>query len=182
MCYNTLSMEQIGQNYGFILYRTTIRLSGSAVNISIPGLRDRGIVFVNQVCEMFDRLADFHVSDLGPNAALFVRLCLPSTLIRFSAFAWTENILKAEPFWRRAETTSISISFWTTTFTRRKFLSVVPKSGQDGAKNVPCRADFLVLVNRVSGSCRDVFQIQMTFTSFLWFPPYRPHCKLVPVP
>ena len=80
-------MEQIGQNYGFILYRTTIHLSGSAVNISIPGLRDRGIVFVNQVCEMLDRLFDFHVSDLGParntpekleNAALFVRLCLPS--------------------------------------------------------------------------------------------------------
>lgn len=49
MCRNTLSMEQIGQNYGFTLYRTTIPLSGSAVNISIPGLRDRGIVFVNQV-------------------------------------------------------------------------------------------------------------------------------------
>ena len=107
MCYNTLSMEQIGQNYGFILYRTTIPSSGSAVNISIPGLRDRGIVFVNQVCEMYDRLPDFHVSDLGPahntpekfvNTALFVRLCLPSTLIRFSVFTWTENILKAELF------------------------------------------------------------------------------------
>ena len=54
-------MEQIGQNYGFILYRTMIPLNGSAVNISIPGLRDRGIVFVNQVREMFDRLFDFHL-------------------------------------------------------------------------------------------------------------------------
>lgn len=53
MCDNTLSMEQIGQNYGFILYRTIIPSNGSTVNISIPGLRDRGIVFVNQVCEIF---------------------------------------------------------------------------------------------------------------------------------
>jgi len=55
-------MEQIGQNYGFILYRATIPLNGSAVNISIPGLRDRGIVFVDQVCEMFDWLFNFHLS------------------------------------------------------------------------------------------------------------------------
>ena len=47
----TLAMEQIGQNYGFILYRTKIpsSMKGPAANISIPGLRDRGIVFVNQV-------------------------------------------------------------------------------------------------------------------------------------
>lgn len=140
-------MEQIGQNYGFILYQTVIPLSGSAVNISIPGLRDRGIVFVNQVCEMLDRFFDFHVSDLSPahnaaeklkNAALFVRLCLPSELIRFCVFAWTENILKAELFRERspdlnhtiihAESTSTPkhfghrchISFWTATFTPRK--------------------------------------------------------------
>lgn len=111
-------MEQIGQNYGFILYQTVIPLSGSAVNISIPGLRDRGIVFVNQVCEMLDRFFDFHVS---------------------------ESILKAEPFRERSpHLTSIiglsmrnlppggglgtpkhfghrcHISFWTATFTRRK--------------------------------------------------------------
>ncbi|KAL9966667.1 hypothetical protein ACROYT_G024779 [Oculina patagonica] len=46
---DTLTMEQIGLNYGFMLYRTKIPFSGAAVNISIPGLRDRGIVFVNQV-------------------------------------------------------------------------------------------------------------------------------------
>lgn len=46
---DTLSMEQIGLNYGFILYRTVIPLSGPTANIRIPGLRDRGIVFVNQV-------------------------------------------------------------------------------------------------------------------------------------
>jgi len=47
----TLTMEQIGQNYGFMLYRTKIPsyMKGLAANISIPGLRDRGIVFVNQV-------------------------------------------------------------------------------------------------------------------------------------
>ena len=43
-------MEQIGQNYGFILYRTIIPVSGPAADLGIPGLRDRGIVFVNQVC------------------------------------------------------------------------------------------------------------------------------------
>ncbi|KAJ7380054.1 Beta-galactosidase-1-like protein [Desmophyllum pertusum] len=31
--------------------KTRIPFSGPAVNISIPGLRDRGIVFVNQVRE-----------------------------------------------------------------------------------------------------------------------------------
>ncbi|CAH3124647.1 unnamed protein product [Pocillopora meandrina] len=46
---DTLSMEQIGQNYGFILYRTIIPVSGPAADLGIPGLRDRGIVFVNQV-------------------------------------------------------------------------------------------------------------------------------------
>ena len=50
---DTLTMEQIGQNYGFVLYETRIPFSGPAVNISIPGLRDRGIVFVNQVGELF---------------------------------------------------------------------------------------------------------------------------------
>ena len=51
----TLTMEQIGQNYGFILYRTKIpsSVSGPAANISIPGLSDRGIIFVNQVCYCF---------------------------------------------------------------------------------------------------------------------------------
>lgn len=46
---DTLTMEQIGQNYGFILYRTIIPVSGPAADLGIPGLRDRGIVFVNQV-------------------------------------------------------------------------------------------------------------------------------------
>ncbi|XP_073236928.1 beta-galactosidase-like [Porites lutea] len=47
----TLTMEQVGQNYGFILYRTTIpsSISGSTANISIPKLADRGIVFVDKI-------------------------------------------------------------------------------------------------------------------------------------
>ncbi|XP_074624480.1 beta-galactosidase-like [Acropora palmata] len=47
----TLTMEQLGQNYGFLLYRTKIpgSVQGSTANISIPGLRDRGVVFVDQV-------------------------------------------------------------------------------------------------------------------------------------
>ena len=51
----TLTMEQLGQNYGFLLYRTKIpgSVKGSTANISIPGLRDRGVVFVNQVSCLF---------------------------------------------------------------------------------------------------------------------------------
>ena len=55
MSNETLTMEQVGQNYGFILYRTKIpsSVSGPVVNISIPGLHDRGIIFVDQVCGTF---------------------------------------------------------------------------------------------------------------------------------
>ena len=55
----TLTMEQVGQSYGFILYRTQIpsSMTASTATIKIPGLRDRGIVFVNQVrSEFFDTL------------------------------------------------------------------------------------------------------------------------------
>ena len=55
MSNDTLTMEQLGQNYGFLLYRTKIpgSVKGSTANISIPGLRDRGVVFVNQVSCLF---------------------------------------------------------------------------------------------------------------------------------
>ena len=45
-----LSFEILKQAYGFVLYRTTIpeRFRDPA-KLSIPGLKDRGIVFVNQV-------------------------------------------------------------------------------------------------------------------------------------
>ena len=48
----TLTMEQVDQNFGFMLYRVKIPSSvpGPTANISIPGLADRGIVFVNKVC------------------------------------------------------------------------------------------------------------------------------------
>ena len=48
-------MEQVGQNYGFMLYRTKIpfSVSGPTATISIPGLHDRGVIFVNQVRAMF---------------------------------------------------------------------------------------------------------------------------------
>ena len=51
----TLTMEEVGQNYGFMLYRTKIpsSVSGPVATISIPGLHDRAIIFVDQVCGMF---------------------------------------------------------------------------------------------------------------------------------
>ena len=48
----TLTMEQVDQNFGFMLYRVKIPSSvpGPTANISIPGLADRAIVFVDKVC------------------------------------------------------------------------------------------------------------------------------------
>ena len=50
----TLTMEQVDQNFGFMLYRVKIPSSvpGPTANISIPGLADRGIVFVDKVCKL----------------------------------------------------------------------------------------------------------------------------------
>ena len=55
-----LTMEQIGQNYGFGLYRTQIpkAFSQSSVNLTIASLvRDRAIVYLGKVCQatMFRR-------------------------------------------------------------------------------------------------------------------------------
>ena len=62
-----LTMEQIGQNYGFVLYRTAIpkKFSQSIVILDIPSLvRDRAIVFVGRVRQatMFRRGAQSSVS------------------------------------------------------------------------------------------------------------------------
>lgn len=45
------TMENVGQNYGFMLYRTQIpsMYSNKQVELEIAGLRDRGIIFVGQV-------------------------------------------------------------------------------------------------------------------------------------
>ena len=43
------SMEEIGQNYGFLLYRK-ILLDVSGVTLSIKNLRDRAVVLVDEVC------------------------------------------------------------------------------------------------------------------------------------
>jgi hypothetical protein len=46
-----LTMEQLGQNYGFVLYETQIsaKFNQSNVTISIPGIRDRAIIYVGEV-------------------------------------------------------------------------------------------------------------------------------------
>lgn len=46
-----LTMEQFGQNHGFALYQTEIpeQFLHSSVTISIPGVRDRAIVYVGKV-------------------------------------------------------------------------------------------------------------------------------------
>ena len=45
------TMENVGQNYGFMLYRTQIpsKYASKQVELEIAGLRDRGIIFVGQV-------------------------------------------------------------------------------------------------------------------------------------
>ena len=48
-------MESVGQNYGFLLYRTQIpqKFANTNVELEILGLRDRGIILVGQVRELF---------------------------------------------------------------------------------------------------------------------------------
>lgn len=61
----TQTMENVGQNYGFMLYRTQIpsKYANKQVELEIAGLRDRGIIFVGQV-----RQATLHRS--GPNSTM----------------------------------------------------------------------------------------------------------------
>lgn len=49
------TMENVGQNYGFMLYRTQIpsKYANKQVELEIAGLRDRGIIFVGQVYRAF---------------------------------------------------------------------------------------------------------------------------------
>ena len=49
------TMESVGQNYGFLLYRTQIpqKFANTNVELEILGLRDRGIILVGQVKELF---------------------------------------------------------------------------------------------------------------------------------
>ena len=48
-------MESVGQNYGFLLYRTQIpqKFANTNAELEILGLRDRGIILVGQVRELF---------------------------------------------------------------------------------------------------------------------------------
>ena len=54
--------ENVGQNYGFMLYRTQIpsQYFSKQVELEIAGLRDRGIIFVGQVYQilLFSSIAD----------------------------------------------------------------------------------------------------------------------------
>ena len=46
------TMESVGQNYGFMLYRTQIptKFADNVVELEVQGLRDRGTILVGQVC------------------------------------------------------------------------------------------------------------------------------------
>lgn len=54
-CHFPQTMENVGQNYGFMLYRTQIpsKYANKQVELEIAGLRDRGIIFVGQVDHNF---------------------------------------------------------------------------------------------------------------------------------
>lgn len=56
-------MESVGQNYGFMLYRTQIptKFTNNFVELEVQGLRDRGIILVGQVCICKSRLRPFVV-------------------------------------------------------------------------------------------------------------------------
>lgn len=43
-----LAMEDLDQDYGYILYRTTIEGCGEAMSLAIPGLHDRADVYLNR--------------------------------------------------------------------------------------------------------------------------------------
>ena len=45
------TMESVGQNYGFMLYRTKIpsKFVNQNIELEVQGIRDRGIVLVGQV-------------------------------------------------------------------------------------------------------------------------------------
>ena len=55
------TMESVGQNYGFLLYRTQIpqKFANTNVELEILGLRDRGIILVGQVRELFLFIINF---------------------------------------------------------------------------------------------------------------------------
>ena len=104
MSNGTLTMEQLGQNYGFLLYRTKIpgSVQGSTANISIPGLRDRGVVFVDQVsCLFLCCCCVFKFSNACEISSLFLlvdtrrkRACLPSARARKGHFACVRLVNK----------------------------------------------------------------------------------------
>lgn len=48
-CAHTLSMEEVGQGYGFILYRHTLRTDWPATPVYIDGLYDRAVILVNGI-------------------------------------------------------------------------------------------------------------------------------------
>ena len=45
-----LTFEQINHGYGFVLYTTTLQKSGKT--LSVPGIRDYGYVFLNNVYQV----------------------------------------------------------------------------------------------------------------------------------
>jgi hypothetical protein len=52
-----LTFEQLGQGYGFILYKTTLddpNVDGKI--LSIEGIRDRGYVQIGDVCKLMNHM------------------------------------------------------------------------------------------------------------------------------
>ena len=68
----TMPMEQLDHYYGFVLYRTQIpdKFAISKAEISIPGVRDRAIVFVGKV----SRCLRLRISDNWPATAQGMQL------------------------------------------------------------------------------------------------------------
>ena len=90
----TLTMEEVGQNYGFMLYRTKIpsSVSGPVATISIPGLHDRAIIFVDQVCGMFSLFICWEMPQSIANLMLINYFFIPHLSIFYLLFV-TFNLI-----------------------------------------------------------------------------------------
>ncbi|XP_019617515.1 PREDICTED: beta-galactosidase-like [Branchiostoma belcheri] len=59
-----ITMENMQQSYGFMLYRATLPAAATGAKLSVPGIRDRGFVMLDQEATVLDKLSD--LSPEGP--------------------------------------------------------------------------------------------------------------------
>lgn len=73
-----LTMEQVRQDYGFMLYRTTLRHRGEPGTLTIKGLHDRAQVFFTPVPVQVSAAAGSAASDIAHHGAVQISLAATS--------------------------------------------------------------------------------------------------------